>query len=113
MKRNDRLKDVAAKAAASLTKSDKDFITRVSKEMGVKFTPRPHCPNCYADQAVLLWKAVKDAEAAHQDEPQYILKDGVDVIFGSIRVCKDTLTDELAERIIARGFNKIFFAKCK
>lgn len=113
MKKNDRLKTIAAKAAANLTKSDKDFITKISIEYGVPFTPRPHCPNCYADHAVLLWKALKDADAAHQDAPKYILKEGVDVIFGSIRVNATTLTDELAEKILARGFDPIFFAKCK
>lgn len=113
MTKNDRLKVIAAKAAANLTKSDKDFISQMSVEMGVEFTPRPRCKDCYADQALLLWKMVKDADAAHQDEPQYILKEGVDVIFGSIRVNKDTITDDLAEKIIAKGFNKIFFAKCK
>lgn len=112
MKRNDRLREIATKAAGDLTKNDKDYITKMSKEMGVAFSPRPHCPNCYADQAVLLWKAVKDADAAHQESPRYILKDGVDVIFGSIRVNSATLTDELAERILARGFDPIYFAKC-
>lgn len=113
MTKIERLEIIAAKAAADLTKGDKDFITTMSRDMGVEFTPRSKCADCYADQAVVLWKMVKDGEAAHKDAPQYILKEGVDVMFGSLRVCEATLTDEMAESIIARGFSKIFFAKCK
>lgn len=106
-----RLEKIAAKAAATLTGSDKSFIERMSAKMGVPFNPRPHCPNCYADQAVLLWKNMKNSKASKKSSPKYILNDGVDVIFRGVRVCASTLTDELAEELLSKGFSKQFFAK--
>jgi hypothetical protein len=51
------------------------------------------------------------AESDTPDERRYILKPGVDVFFGNIRVNETTITDELAEAILARGFERKFFAK--
>ena len=50
-------------------------------------------------------------EGAGEDPRKYILKPGVDVYFGSIRVNETTLTDELAEYILARGFMRKYFLK--
>ena len=70
-----------------------------------------------AGKAVELYNTIEAEEGEKNEttatERAYILKPNVDVYFGSIRVNAATLTDELAERILARGFERKFFSKCK
>ena len=98
----------------TLSKKDKAYIEEVCTEYDVKFNKR--CSSCYSDAILILIKKITEenlpkTETATTDSRKYILKSGVDVWFGSIRVNEVTLTDELAEKIIARGFPTRYFDK--
>ena len=104
-----------AKDPKTITVEDRAFLREVAPQLGVEIK-NIRCRDCYTDAAILLvLKCREQLQPQEQDEDgrQYVLKRGVDIYFGSIRVNEATLTDELAERIIARGFDKKFFVKCK
>ena len=98
----------------SLSKKDKTYIEGLCSTYDVKLNKK--CSSCYSDAILILIKKITEEhlpkkETATTDNRKYILKSGVDVWFGSIRVNAVTLTDELAERIIARGFPTRYFDK--
>ena len=100
----------------NLSKKDKTYIEGLCSNYDVKLNKK--CSSCYSDAILILIKKIteenlpkKETETATTDNRKYILKSGVDVWFGSIRVNAVTLTDDLAERIIARGFPIHYFDK--
>ena len=100
----------------SLSKKDKTYIEMLCATYYVKLNKK--CSSCYSDAILILIKKIteenlpkKETETATTDSRKYILKSGVDVWFGSIRVNAVTLTDDLAQRIIARGFPVRYFDK--
>ena len=98
----------------TLSKKDKTYIEGLCSTYDVKLNKK--CSSCYTDAILILIKKITEEnlpkkETATTDNRKYILKSGVDVWFGSIRVNAVTLTDELAERIIARGFPTRYFEK--
>lgn len=104
-----RLKEIAVKTANQITNDDKAFIREYASQYGVEFPKdKPNCKSCYVDAAVLIYKAIKDAEPK-PIERKYILRDGVDVIWRGIRINDASVTDELAEKWIANGFPKVYF----
>ena len=98
----------------SLSKKDKTYIEMLCATYYVKLNKK--CSSCYSDAILILIKKITEEnlqkkETATTDNRKYILKSGVDVWFGSIRVNAVTLTDELAEKIIAKGFPVRYFKK--
>ena len=98
----------------TLSKKDKTYIEMLCATYYIKLNKK--CSSCYSDAILILIKKITEEnlpkkETATTDNRKYILKEGVDVWFGSIRVNAVTLTDELAERIIARGFPTRYFDK--
>ena len=98
----------------SLSKKDKAYIEGLCSTYDVKLNKK--CSSCYSDAILILIKKITEEnlpkkETATTDDRKYILKSGVDVWFGSIRVNAVTLTDDLAQRIIARGFPVRYFEK--
>ena len=102
----------------TLSKKDKTYIEMLCATYYVKLNKK--CSSCYSDAILILIKKIteenlpkneNETETATTDSRKYILKSGVDVWFGSIRVNAVTLTDELAEKIIARGFPTRYFEK--
>ena len=98
----------------SLSKKDKAYIEGLCSTYDVKLNKK--CSSCYSDAILILIKKITEEnlpkkETATTDNRKYILKSGVDVWFGSIRVNAVTLTDDLAEKIIARGFPVRYFEK--
>ena len=98
----------------SLSKKDKTYIEEICTAYDVKLNKK--CSSCYSDAILILIKKITEEnlpkkETATTDDRKYILKEGVDVWFGSIRVNAVTLTDDLAQRIIARGFPTRYFDK--
>ena len=98
----------------SLSKKDKTYIEELCTAYDVHLNKK--CSSCYSDAILILIKKITEEnlpkkETATIDSRKYILKSGVDVWFGSIRVNAVTLTDELAEKIIARGFPTRYFEK--
>ena len=112
MKDIEKLKELYR--SKSLSKKDKAYIEELCTAYDVKLNKK--CSSCYSDAILILIKKITEEnlpkkETATTDNRKYILKSGVDVFFGSIRVNAVTLTDELAERIIARGFPTRYFDK--
>ena len=98
----------------TLSKKDKAYIEGLCSTYDVKLNKK--CSSCYSDAILILIKKITEEnlpkkETATTDNRKYILKSGVDVWFGSIRVNAVTLTDELAQKIIARGFPTRYFDK--
>ena len=100
----------------SLSKKDKTYIEGLCTDYDVKLNRK--CSSCYSDAILILIKKIteenlskKETETATTDSRKYILESGVDVWCGSIRVNEVTLTDDLAEKIIARGFPTRYFDK--
>ena len=113
----EKLKEIYKKktlSKATLSKKDKAYIEGLCTDYDVKLNKK--CSSCYSDAILILIKKITEEnlpekETATTDNRKYILKSGVDVWFGSIRVNAVTLTDELAEKIIARGFPTRYFEK--
>ena len=100
----------------TLSKKDKAYIEGLCSTYDVKLNKK--CSSCYSDAILILIKKIteenlpkKETATATTDNRKYILKSGVDVWFGSIRVNAVTLTDDLAEKIIAKGFPVRYFEK--
>ena len=117
MEEINKLKEIYKKktlSKATLSKKDKAYIEGLCSTYDVKLNKK--CSSCYSDAILILIKKITEEnlpkkETATTDNRKYILKSGVDVWFGSIRVNAVTLTDKLAERIIARGFPTRYFEK--
>ena len=99
----------------SLSKKDKAYIEGLCSTYDIKLNKK--CSSCYSDAILILIKKITEENLPKKetatDNRKYILKSGVDVWFGSIRVNVVTLTDDLAEKIIARGFPTRYFDKIK
>lgn len=98
----------------TLSKKDKAYIEGLCSTYDIKLNKK--CSSCYSDAILILIKKITEEnlpkkETATTDNRKYILKSGVDVWFGSTRVNAVTLTDDLAEKIIARGFPTRYFDK--
>ena len=99
----------------NLTKEQRERVCAIAHELGVNLDLKRNCKNCYNDAVVLLYREVQSKlmqDATTGDEQRYVLRPDVDVFFGSVRVNAATLTDELAERLIARGLERKLFIKC-
>lgn len=98
-----RAKELATKT--ELTAADKKYLIAKAKKLGIEVPSEKDCDNCYNDLALLIYNAAKE-----NDEAKYILNDGVDIILGinGVRINAATLTDELAERLIAAGHTRFF-----
>lgn len=110
----ERLRAISQGNPQSMTKDDRDFVKACADELGVKIK-NTRCRSCYYDAAlecVVMINENPEEKAAETDDRRYILRKGVDLLFGDIRVNAATMTDELAEQIIARGFETKYFEKC-
>ena len=113
----EKLKDLYKKktlSKATLSKKDKAYIEGLCSDYDVKLNK--NCSSCYSDAILILIKKITEEnlpkkKTATTDSRKYILKSGIDVWFGSVRVNAVTLTDDLAEKIIARGFPTRYFEK--
>lgn len=108
------LRALVNKTASALTAEDKDLIATLAKEHGVTLRSK-RCGSCYIDAAVEIFgklsKEVEPAPEQTDSEHKYVLKDGVDILHNGVRLNFATITDELAERMIASGLSLSFFAK--
>lgn len=104
----DLLKQIAD--GKTLTQYDKNFIKQASADNDIPFTPKGNCGNCYRDQAVILYKAMKK-EVSPADGRKYHLPVGVQVNFLGMTIKDADLTDTLAESLIERGLSADVFAK--
>lgn len=106
------LRDIVNTPASKLTADDKLMLEHIAEQVGVEFKGKKGCKRCWHDLAMSCWSKMTES-APDESGRAYVLKAGVDVWFGNVRVNAATLTDELAERILVQGFERKFFAKCK
>lgn len=92
-----------------ITASDKKYLKQLAHEYDVQFDNCKTCPNIWHDLAVQLYARIQKTSESYAGA-KYVLKDGVDVYFGDIRINAATLTDELAKKVLARGFARRWFA---
>lgn len=110
------LREIVNTPASKLTADQKAKVREYAQAYGVEFTPKGRCGSCYHDAAMAIFNKIAESEAevaAETDTRRYILRPGVDLWFGNIRVNEATITDALAEEILARGFNPKYFVKCE
>lgn len=97
----------------TLKHKEREQIIELCAKYNIKLNT--NCRNCYIDACVSIYNLLKNDKnvtaTATTTEQKFILKKGVDVIFGGIRINDATLTDNLARKIIKLGFNKKYFAK--
>lgn len=106
-----RLQRIAKMTDRVLADKDKEYIEKSSEKLGLTFEPKSRtCGNCYADQAALIYKTLKDKESGKSDA-KFVLYAGVDVIFRGYRVNEATITDTLCEVLLGLGFNPRYFKK--
>lgn len=115
----EELKRIAGATPQELTQADKAFIKEQAKAQGVAFNPHSACKSCYIDCAVVIYRALKDAEtraelaeattATATPAPLWRLKEGVDVVWRGIRINSATITDAKAEQYVKSGFPTKYF----
>ena len=102
----------ALASAKSFTVEEKEFLKATANELGIEFTIRKGCRNCYTDLAVQIYNELMKVEPqAKATQPKYKLKPGVDVVIGypqGKRLNAATVTDEWAEQLIEKGLKKYF-----
>lgn len=105
--------------AEKITAEQKQLVLSTCKDLGITVA-KTNCKSCIFDAAVQCYnalvkqereKAGADAVAENDTGAQYVLRDGVDVLFGGLRINAATINDELAHAIVARGFSLRWFAK--
>lgn len=107
------LRGIANKTASGLTKEDKTVIENLATEHGVTIRSK-RCNSCYIDAAVEVFGILSKQNAGEAETDkncQYVLKQGVDILFNGIRVNEATITDEKAEALIGQGLSTEFFTK--
>lgn len=103
----ERLKALAEKA--KLTKADKEFIAGLCDEHGIEI--KTSCSECYRDAVVVLYGKYKTEEETEEPTSKYVLRKGLDVYFKGKRINEATISDELAEKLVANGFPTRFFTR--
>lgn len=117
MERNEikaRVREIVNKPARELTAEDKSFLTEAAAELEIESVTKAGCKKCWHEVAMRIAIALNNNQPADEDNKRaYVLREGVDLLFGGIRINAATLTDELARKIIERGFDKKYFAVCE
>lgn len=104
MKASERIREIVNRG--TVTADDKVFIEELSKELGLQFDQKKGCKDCYMDQAMVIYKAVKEDEP-HDGSPR--LRDDIDVVINGVRINNATLTPELVEKYRGKGLPEHWF----
>ena len=91
-----------------LTRAEKDFLLSEAERLGIAFTERIDCSDCWQDLALQIYTAEKTDEI--ESTSKYKLKAGVNVVIVGTgeRINEAVMSDEYAENLISRGFTKYF-----
>lgn len=113
-----KLREIVNKSARLITDEEREYLKELAEKLSIAPDVKKNCAKCWHSLAMECWQSIaaqeeEDAPKSAETDRKYVLKKGVDLLFGSIRVNELTLTDELAENIIARGFEKKWFEKCE
>lgn len=94
----------------TLTKSDKEYIEEAAKQIGIPFTPKGKCINCYFDVLVKIRLKLKEEENTPNKGCDYLLDpvQKIDVIHKGVRINAATLTNEKAILLINDGLLRWF-----
>lgn len=97
-------------SAKRFLQAEKDFLISEAKRLHIDVNVKDGCSNCYRDLAVLIYNAEKSQHDIEQvvEKQNYILKQGVDIRFGGVRVNALTLTEKIAKKMIGAGLQKYF-----
>lgn len=106
-----RIREIINTPASMLSNRDTYFLLKVGLQVGV--LKNGTCKRCWHDYAMQVWNALDVEQQEEQDTRAYVLRDGVDVLFGNTRVNAATMTDELARYLLDHGFNRKYFKKCE
>lgn len=107
------LREVAQMKPREITNQIRIRVKGVAGEYGVGLPKNLQCSSCWIDLALRCYKAIKEQYPDPIKASEYVLREGVDVLWNGVRVNKNTLTDELAEKWIAGGFPTNYFEKWK
>lgn len=112
----DKLREIVNTPARQLTKEQQDRVQEIARKLGVSLPVKQKCKSCWIDTAVLCYNELEKKTAKTDTSTEvrkYVLKPDVDLLFGGLRINAATMTDELGQRIIARGFETKYFEKWK
>lgn len=115
-KMKQELREIVNTPARKVTKEQRERVREIATELGVVIPEKTRCNSCWLDTALMCYNELENRTATtgmSTDGRKYVLKPNVDLLFGGIRINAATLTDELAEHIIKRGFETKYFEKCK
>lgn len=116
MKTNlEELRRIAAKLPSEVTDEEKQVIKGACEEAGIKYTTRKRCPNCIIDLAIKAYGvlAKDDEQTKSKSTAKWAVRPGLDVVYRGRRINATTITDTLAEEILAEGFPKMFLVERK
>lgn len=115
MKTNlEELRLIAGKQPSEVTAEDKEVIKAACEEAGIKYSDRKKCPNCIIDLAIKAYGAlIKDEQSEETSTAKWAVRPGLDVVYRGRRINATTITDTLAEEILAEGFPKMFLVERK
>lgn len=105
------LREVATNRPA-LTEDEKQQIRELANAAGVTIR-KTSCKDCYYDAAVEILSKTAKAEEPAPVSGRWAVRPGLDVIFRGKRVNADTITDDLAEWLLERGFPSYFLRDTK
>lgn len=100
--------------AFNLSKNDRDYIKRLSKDFNIEFVVRGNCKNCYNDQIIMLAIHVKKLLLPVENKNcKYVVIGGKNVLIKGRIINDETITDELAEWLIRAFKNHDKYIKLK
>lgn len=96
--------------AKRFSQAEKDYLISEAKRLHIDVNVKDGCSNCYRDLSVLIYNAESFQRQIEQvlENQNYILKNGVDILFGGVRVNALTLTETIAKKMISAGLQKYF-----
>ena len=87
-------------------KEDREKLREIAKEYDVPFKEK-NCNNCWIDLAVTIWKKIESTqESTEGKKGRWSVRKNLNVIYQGITVNELTITDELAEKLLQKGFPK-------
>lgn len=104
MEKYEKMLQLAEKA--KLTAKERELIVAECAEHDIHINTL--CESCYKDAAMQLAVIYKPKDV---QPGAYKLRDGLDVRFNGYHITADTITDELAQRILAQGFPERYFVE--
>lgn len=104
-----RVRMIAGDLRASITQDDKLYILALAQSLGVEKSGCKTCPNYFRDLALLIYTNMAKKKTQPKAGENWELKEGVDVIFGDVRVNAATIDNAKAEWLDKHGFPRKFW----